>query len=61
MFKKSNKDHSGKLAAVAAVLDQLSVDTLKSSDTAALRKFRELAHHWAELAAAELTLRGEEG
>ena len=60
MFKKPNKDHSGKLAAVSAVLDQLSVDTLKSSDAAALRKFRELVRHWAELASAELTLRGEE-
>ena len=57
MLKKVNKDHSGKLAAVSAVLDQLSVDTVKSSDTAALRKFREFAHHWAELVAAELTLR----
>ncbi len=55
--QKANKDHSGKLAAVSAVLDQLSVDTLKSSDTATLCKFCEFAHHWAKLAATELTLR----
>jgi hypothetical protein len=59
MLKKANKDHSAKLAAVSAVLKQLSPDTLKSSDVAALRKFRELAHRWAELAAAELAKRGE--
>jgi len=28
MLKKSVKDHSGKLAAVTAVLDQFSVETL---------------------------------
>ena len=39
MLKKSVKDHSGKLAAVTAALDQLSVETLKGSDAAALRKF----------------------
>ncbi len=60
MLKKSVKDHSGKLAAVTAVLDQLSLDTLKGSDAAALRKFVQIADHWAKLAAAELVVRGEE-
>ena len=60
MLKKSVKDHSGKLAAVTAVLDQLSLETLKASDAASLRKFREVADHWAKLAAAELVVRGEE-
>ncbi len=61
MLKKSRKDHSGKLAAVTAVLDQLSHETLKGSDAASLRKFVEIADHWAKLAAAELVVRGEEG
>ncbi len=60
MLKKSVKDHSGKLGAVAAVLDQLSVETLKGSDAAALRKFVKIADHWATLAASELAVRGEE-
>jgi hypothetical protein len=60
MFKKSVKDHSGKLAAVTAVLGQLSHETLKGSDAASLRKFVQLADHWAKLAAAELVVRGEE-
>jgi len=59
MLKKSNKDYSGKLAAVSAMLDQLSVETLKSSNLATLHKFRERAQQWAELAAAELARRGE--
>jgi hypothetical protein len=42
------------------VLDQLSLDAIKSSDATALRKFYQLAHHWAELAVAELDRRGEE-
>ena len=33
MLKKSTKDQSGKLAAVTAILDQLSPDTLKLSET----------------------------
>ena len=61
MLRKANKDHSSKLTAISAVLDLLSFDTIKSSDEAALRKFHKLAHHWAELAAAELARRGEEG
>jgi hypothetical protein len=60
VLRKSAKDQSGKLAAVTAVLDQLSLDTLKLSDAASLRKFCQVAHHWAELAAAELAMRGEE-
>jgi hypothetical protein len=60
MLKKSGKDHSGKLAAVMAVLDQLSVDTLKGSDAASLRKFVKIADHWAKQATAELAIRGEE-
>lgn len=60
MLKKSRKDHSGKLAAVTAVLDQLSHETLKGSDVASLRKFVQIADHWAKLAAAELVVRGEE-
>jgi hypothetical protein len=59
MLKKANKDHSAKLAAVSAVLEQLSPGTLKASDDAALRKFLTLALRWAELAAAELERRGE--
>jgi len=61
MFKKSAKDSSGKLAAVSAVLDQLSLETLKSSDAETLRKFHALVHHWAELTAAELAMRGKDG
>ncbi len=60
MLKKSRKDHSGKLAAVTAVLDQLSHETLKGSDAASLRKFIQIADHWSKLAAAELAMRGEE-
>jgi hypothetical protein len=58
-FKKSVKDHSGKLAAVSAVLDQLTLETLKASDKAALKKFHALVHHWAELAADELARRAD--
>ncbi len=61
MLNKSRKDHSGKLAAVTAVLDQLSHETLKGSDAASLRKFVQIADHWAKLATAELATRGEEG
>ncbi len=60
MLKKSVKDQSGKLAAVTAVLDQLSHETLKGSDAASLRKFVQIADHWAKLAAAELVVRGDE-
>ncbi len=60
MLKKSVKDHSGKLTAVTAVLDQLSVETLKGSHAAALRNFDKIADHWATQAAAELAVRGEE-
>ena len=59
MLKKANKDHSAKLAAVSAVLEQLLPGTLKASDDAALRKFLTLALRWAELAGAELERRGE--
>ncbi|MGA7326306.1 MAG: hypothetical protein WBX25_17940 [Rhodomicrobium sp.] len=60
MLKKTVKDQSGKLAAVTAVLDQLSLETLKSSDAEALRKFVQTADHWAKMAAAELVARGDE-
>ncbi len=59
MLKKSVKDNSGKLLAVAAVLDQLSLDTLKSSNETALKKFHALVQHWAELTANELAQRRE--
>ena len=54
MLRKSTKDHSAKLNAVSAVLDQLTPDILKTSDGEALRKFRAVVQRWAELAAAEL-------
>ncbi len=60
MLKKSRKDHSGKLAAVTAVLDRLSHETLKGSDAASLRKFIQIADQWSKLAAAELVVRVEE-
>jgi hypothetical protein len=60
MLKKTVKDQSGKLAAVTAVLDQLSLDTLKLSGAETVRKFRQVARHWAELASAELAMRREE-
>jgi hypothetical protein len=57
MLRKSSKDHSGKLAAVVAVLDQLNPNTLKTSETEALLKFHASVLYWAELAAAELDKR----
>ena len=60
MLRKSTKDHSAKLTAVSAVLDQLSPDILKTSDGEALRKFHDVAQRWAELAAAELMRRDDE-
>ena len=39
MLRKSTKDHSAKLNAVSAVLDQLNPEILKTSDGEALRKF----------------------
>jgi hypothetical protein len=57
MLKKSNKDHSKKLAALLAALDQLSPEALKSSDTKTLRKFHAAAQHAANLAATELDKR----
>ena len=38
MLRKSTKDHSAKLNAVSAVLDQLNPDILKTSDGEALLK-----------------------
>jgi hypothetical protein len=60
VLRKSTKDHSAKLTAVSAVLDQLSRDILKTSDGEALRKFHTVLQRWAELAAAELVRRDEE-
>jgi hypothetical protein len=60
VLRKSTKDHSAKLTAVSAVLDQLSEDILKTSDGETLRKFHRVVQHWAELAAAELARRDEE-
>ena len=55
MLRKSTKDHSAKLTAVSAVLDQLTPDILKTSDGEALRKFHAVVQRWAELAAVELS------
>ena len=60
MLRKSTKDHSAKLTAVSAVLDQLSEDILKTSDGETLRKFHRVVQRWAGLAAAELARREEE-
>jgi len=60
VLRKSTKDHSAKLNAVSAVLDQLNPDILKTSDGEALRKFHAVVQRWAELAAAELARREEE-
>ena len=60
MLRKATKDHSAKLTAVAAVLDQLSPEILKTSDGEALRKFHEGVRRWTEIAAAELARREEE-
>jgi hypothetical protein len=38
MLRKSTKDHSAKLNAVSAVLDQLTPDILKTNDGEAVRK-----------------------
>jgi hypothetical protein len=57
---KSTKDHSAKLTAVSAVLDQLTPDILKTSDGEALRKFHAVVQRWAELAAAELMRRDDD-
>jgi hypothetical protein len=54
MLRKSTKDYSKKLAAVSAVLGQLSLETLKASDEKTLREFFAAAQHWAQLAAVEL-------
>jgi hypothetical protein len=60
MLKKTLKDQSGKLAAVTAVLDQLSLDTLKLGDAETLRKFRESVERWAALAASDIARRCED-
>ena len=60
VLRKSTKDHTAKLTAVSAVLDQLNPDILKTSDEEALRKFHAVVQRWAELAAAELVRRDEE-
>ena len=60
MLRKSTKDHSAKLTAVSAVLDQLSEDILKTSDEETVRKFHAVVQHWAERASAELARREEE-
>jgi hypothetical protein len=60
VLRKSTKDHSAKLNAVSAALDQLTPDILKTNDGEALRKFHAAVQRWAELAAAELIRRDEE-
>ena len=60
MLRKSTKDHSAKLNAVSAVLDQLTPGILKPSDGEVLRKFHAVVQRWADLAAAELVRRDEE-
>jgi len=60
VLRKSTKDHSAKLNAVSAVLDQLTPEILKMSDGEVLRKFHAVVQRWAELAAAELVRRDEE-
>ena len=60
MLRKSTKDHSAKLNAVSAVLDQLTPEILKTSDGEVLRKFHAVVQRWAELAAVELVRRDEE-
>ncbi len=60
MLRKSTKDHSAKLNAASAVLDQLTPEILKTSDGETLRKFHAVVQRWAELAAAELVRRDEE-
>jgi len=42
-----------------AALDMLSLTDLQSADDAALRKFRELTHHWHELAKEQLADRAK--
>jgi hypothetical protein len=57
MTENQRVQEADKLAIAIDALDSLSIEILKSSDNATLRKFRELSQHWAELADIELTMR----
>jgi len=46
VLRKSTKDHSAKLTAVSAVLDQLTPEILKTSDGEVLRKFHAVVQRW---------------